>query len=101
MNERLNTRIGLIVWIKNLNDQKKLYQYGNVAYVSKKLLYVYLYVKMEDVERIQNQLKKANFVKKFSLSKKPELDFSSEHSKESIQELHDEAIKINEENRAE
>lgn len=93
--EKITQRCGLIVWVKNINDQKRLYQYGDVAYVSKKMRYVYLYVNKEQKNDLKNQLKKLNFVRKVTESQFENLDFNADYQKDLLHQLHEEALTRN------
>lgn len=95
INNKFIDRTPLIVWIKKFSDQKKLYQYGNVAYASKKMRYVYIYVETDNLVEIEANLKKADFVKKVAVSKIPELDFSAEQADQTLTKLKEEALQIN------
>lgn len=67
-------RVGLAVYLYYNRDARKLAQYGDVIYQSKKLRYVLMYVNAEKVEETQKNLEGLKFVKRVSLSQLAEID---------------------------
>ena len=63
MFEKVN-RTGLIVYLYYNRDAKKLQDYGDITYHSKKHRYLQLYVPTEEVEELVSRLGKEKFVKK-------------------------------------
>lgn len=94
--EKFNNRVGLVVWLRNFNDQKKLFQYGNVVHASKELKYVYLYVPKEKVHDIRHSLQRAHFVRRIQSSNVLKLDFDLAHEKELMEQVKLEAQQHNE-----
>lgn len=67
-------RLGLSVYVHYNRDVRKLQQYGDISYHSKRLRYVVLYVPQESAEEIILQLKKNKIVKKVLPSYMKEID---------------------------
>ncbi|MDG3131422.1 YlbG family protein [Streptococcus suis] len=67
-------RISLTVYLYYNRDARKLNQYGDIVYHSKRLRYVLIYVDQEVSERMTEKLKKERFVKKVTPSYIKELD---------------------------
>ena len=57
-------RSGLIVYLYYNRDAKKLDNYGDICYHSKKHRYLQLYVPTEEVEELVSRLGKEKFIKK-------------------------------------
>lgn len=57
-------RVGLTVYLHYNRDARKVSQYGDVLYHSRRMRYVLVYVNQEDAATILSQLKKEKFVKK-------------------------------------
>lgn len=57
-------RISLTVYLHYNRDSRKLNQYGDIVYHSKRLRYVVLYIDQEQLEPITAKLKKEKFVKR-------------------------------------
>ena len=51
-------RVGLIVYLYYNRDAKKLANFGDIIYHSKKHRYLHLYVKQEDAQNLQENLPK-------------------------------------------
>jgi len=66
-------RTGLIVWVTDLKPAKNLERFGTVHYMSKKMLYVVLYVFSERLEETVRQLQKLPYVKKVERSYRNEI----------------------------
>mgnify|MGYP001741778617 FL=1 len=63
MFEKVN-RSGLIIYLYYNRDAKKLANYGDICYHSKKHRYLQLYVPTEEVENLVGRLDKEKFIKK-------------------------------------
>ena len=63
MFEKTN-RTGLIIYLYYNRDVKKLQEYGDVFYHSKKHRYLQLYVPTENLEGLVEKLTKERFIKK-------------------------------------
>lgn len=92
-------RDGLVVWLRNKNDYKKLYRYGDIVYLSKDFNYVYLYLDHDKLQDTREKLQNAHFVRKIQGSNIKKLDFSIEHSQKLMATLKKEAQIFNEQNR--
>ena len=57
-------RSGLIVYLYYNRDVKKLQEYGDICYHSKKHRYLQLYVPTQEVEQLVRRLSKEKFIKK-------------------------------------
>ena len=57
-------RSGLIIYLYYNRDAKKLANYGDICYHSKKHRYLQLYVPTEEVEDLVGRLGKEKFIKK-------------------------------------
>ena len=67
-------RSGLIVYLYYNRDAKKLANYGDICYHSKKHRYLQLYVPTEEVEELVNRLEKEKFIKKVRVCHIQELE---------------------------
>ncbi|HFI0150395.1 TPA: YlbG family protein [Streptococcus suis] len=67
-------RTGLTVYLHYNRDARKLSQFGDIVYHSKRLRYLILYVEQKSVEELLARLKKERFVKKVLPSYIKELD---------------------------
>ena len=63
MFEKVN-RSGLIIYLYYNRDAKKLQDYGDITYHSKKHRYLQLYVSTQEVEQLVGRLSKEKFIKK-------------------------------------
>lgn len=72
----IQARQGIVVWLYSLRQAKQLKKYGLVYYTSTKGKYSYLYVNQEAVAQTIEQLKKLRFVKRVSVSRKPEIEMN-------------------------
>ena len=63
MFEKVN-RSGLIIYLYYNRDAKKLQDYGDITYHSKKHRYLQLYVPTQEVEQLVGRLGKEKFIKK-------------------------------------
>ena len=84
LGEKFNNRVGLVVWLRNFNDQKKLFQYGNVVHASKALKYVYLYE--DEIRGITTNTVDADktYIKYIDNSEAPHIQKWSEVSKSKV-----------------
>ncbi|EGU64157.1 hypothetical protein HMPREF9965_1821 [Streptococcus mitis bv. 2 str. SK95] len=73
MFEKTN-RSGLIIYLYYNRDVKKLQEYGDVFYHSKKHRYLQLYVSTENLEGLVEKLTKERFIKKVRLCHIQELE---------------------------
>jgi len=73
MFEKVN-RSGLIIYLYYNRDSKKLQEYGDICYHSKKHRYLHLYVNQEDAQNLQENLPKERYVKQVRISHIKELD---------------------------
>lgn len=67
-------RLSLAVYLHYNRDVRKLNQYGDIFYHSRRMRYVVLYVNQETVEESLAELKKEKFVKKVLPSYVKEID---------------------------
>mgnify|MGYP000975005928 FL=1 len=67
-------RVGLIVYLYYNRDAKKLANFGDIIYHSKKYRYLHLYVNQEDAQNLQENLPKERYVKQVRISHIKELD---------------------------
>ena len=67
-------RISLAVYLHYNRDARKLNQYGDIVYHSKRLRYVLVYMDQDKVDVAITKLKKEKFVKKLVPSYIKELD---------------------------
>ena len=67
-------RVGLIVYLYYNRDAKKLANFGDIIYHSKKRRYLHLYVNQEDAQNLQENLPKERYVKQVRISHIKELD---------------------------
>ncbi|TCD46643.1 DUF2129 domain-containing protein [Streptococcus sp. X16XC17] len=67
-------RLSLSVYLHYNRDARKLNQYGDVVYHSRRMRYVVLYVNQEAVEESMMKLKKEKIVKKVIPSYVKEID---------------------------
>ncbi|HEM2921780.1 DUF2129 domain-containing protein [Streptococcus suis] len=67
-------RISLTVYLHYNRDARKLNQYGDIVYHSKRLRYVLVYMDQDKVDLAITKLKKEKFVKKLVPSYIKELD---------------------------
>ncbi|MGT2949827.1 hypothetical protein BU202_00680 [Streptococcus cuniculi] len=67
-------RVSLAVYLHYNRDARKLNQYGDIIYHSRRLRYLLLYVNQENVDNLMTSLKKEKFVKKVIPSHLKELD---------------------------
>ncbi|HEM4053397.1 DUF2129 domain-containing protein [Streptococcus suis] len=67
-------RTCLTVYLHYNRDARKLSQYGDIVYHSKRLRYVSVYINQEQQEEIVAKLKKEKFVKKVVPSYIKEID---------------------------
>ena len=63
MFEKIN-RSGLIIYLYYNRDAKKLQEYGDICYHSKKHRYLQLYVPTEELDDLVERLGKERFIKK-------------------------------------
>ena len=57
-------RVGLIVYLYYNRDAKKLQEYGDICYHSKKHRYLQLYVPTEELDDLVERLGKERYIKK-------------------------------------
>ena len=57
-------RVGLIVYLYYNRDAKKLQEYGDICYHSKRHRYLQLYVPTEELDDLVERLGKERFIKK-------------------------------------
>lgn len=67
-------RLSIAVYLHYNRDARKLSQYGDMTYHSRRMRYVILYVQQDRVEELLDSLKKEKFVKKVVPSFIKELD---------------------------
>ena len=63
MFEKVN-RSGLIIYLYYNRDAKKLQEYGDICYHSKKYRYLQLYVPTEELDDLVERLGKERYIKK-------------------------------------
>ncbi|MDF0478669.1 YlbG family protein [Vagococcus sp. PNs007] len=69
----LTPRRSLIVWVYNLRQLKTLKKFGPVAYVSRKMKYVIIYMDESAIEQARGALEKLHFVKGVDYSYRPDV----------------------------
>lgn len=69
----LTPRRSLIVWVYNLRQLKTLKKFGPIAYVSRKMKYVIIYMDESAVEQAKGALEKLHFVKGVDFSYRPDV----------------------------
>lgn len=67
-------RAGLIVYLYYNRDSKKLQNYGDIVYHSKKHRFVQLYTGKEELDALKQKLSKEKFVKRIRLCHIQDLD---------------------------
>lgn len=67
-------RSGLIVYLYYNRDVKKLQNFGDICYHSKKRRYIQLYVPTEEVAELVERLEKEKFIKKVRVCHIQELE---------------------------
>lgn len=67
-------RLALTIYLHYNRDARKLNQYGDILYHSRRMRYALLYVNQEDAEQVVELLKKERFVKKVLPSYVKEID---------------------------
>ncbi|MGQ7358209.1 DUF2129 domain-containing protein [Streptococcus suis] len=67
-------RLNLTIYLYYNRDARKLSQYGDLIYHSKRLRYVSVYINQDQQEEIMAKLKKEKFVKKVVPSYMKEID---------------------------
>lgn len=67
-------RISLAIYLHYNRDARKLSQYGQIAYHSRKLRYVIVYVDQAVAEELTDKLRKEKFIKKVVPSYLKEID---------------------------
>jgi uncharacterized protein YlbG (UPF0298 family) len=72
-------RLGLVVWINDLDAARALQRWGHIHYISKRLKYVYLYIDEKTADEVIVSITQLPFVKKVEPSqrKKVSLDFEN------------------------
>lgn len=73
MFEKVN-RSGLIIYLYYNRDAKKLQDYGDITYHSKKHRYLQLYVPTQEMEQLVGRLSKEKFIKKVRVCHIQELE---------------------------
>ena len=73
MFEKTN-RSGLIIYLYYNRDAKKLQEYGDICYHSKKHRYLQLYVPTEELDDLVERLGKERFIKKIQTCEIQNLD---------------------------
>lgn len=63
-------RQGLIVWFRHRRNLSQIRRFGHLVYASRKMRYAVLYVNNEDVDTVEEELKKFSFVIKVDRSVK-------------------------------
>lgn len=66
-------RTGLIIWVTDLKPARNLERYGSVHYMSKKLLYVAMYVHTERLEETMRAIQRLPYVNKVEKSYRNEI----------------------------
>ena len=69
----ITPRRSLIVWVYNLRQLKTLKKFGPIAYVSRKMKYVIIYMDESAIEQAKGALEKLHFVKSVDLSYRPDV----------------------------
>lgn len=67
-------RLALTIYLHYNRDARKLNQYGDILYHSRRMRYALLYVNQEEAEKLIDRLKKERFVKKVLPSYTKEID---------------------------
>ncbi|WEG72894.1 YlbG family protein [Vagococcus intermedius] len=73
----ITKRRSLIVWVYSLRQLKTLKKFGTIAYVSRKMKYIVIYMDEDNIEKNQLALEKLHFVREVEPSYRPniEMDF--------------------------
>lgn len=74
-------RLGLAVWVKDLNAARSLGRLGNIHYISKRLKYVYLYIDGKKATEIIQRIENLPFVHKVEPSQRKKICFDFSQSK--------------------
>lgn len=67
-------RRSLIVWVYSLRQLKTLKKFGTIAYVSRKMKYVVIYMDEENISKNQLALEKLHFVREVEPSYRPDIE---------------------------
>ncbi len=82
----INERIGLSVWLYSLKHIRNLRRFGNIIYVSRRMKYVILYCRRQELDSTIERLQSYSFVKEVQPSLKPylktEYEKTRHHEKE-------------------
>lgn len=93
MHTQFKHRVGLVIWLYTPKYVNKLKQYGLLHYVSRKLKYAVLYVDDDQVENVQEKLKKLHFVRSIEISHYNKLTYEYDGL---LDELNKKAKEVNE-----
>ncbi|MEW9672812.1 YlbG family protein [Ammoniphilus sp. 3BR4] len=74
-------RVGLAVWVKSNKAARNLRRYGNIHYVSRRLNYVSMYVKADEVDSIIERIQRLDFVVRLERSHRHEIPTEYKNSK--------------------
>ncbi|MBB6455004.1 uncharacterized protein YlbG (UPF0298 family) [Salirhabdus euzebyi] len=78
----LTKRQGLVIWLRNMKNVRKLRKYGHMIYASKKQKYILIYVNQDEIEDYMKTIEELPFVTKVEPSFKPFI--KTEYEKASI-----------------
>ncbi len=73
-------RQGLIVWFQHKRNIKQIKRFGHLIYVSKRMRYAVIYVDQEEVEEIEQSMKKLSYIIKVDRSYKPFVKMNYENA---------------------
>ncbi|RXT13635.1 YlbG family protein [Ammoniphilus sp. CFH 90114] len=74
-------RVGLAVWVKSNKAARNLRRYGNIHYVSRRLNYVSMYVKADEVNQLLEKIQRLDFVVRVERSHRHEIPTEYKNSK--------------------
>jgi uncharacterized protein YlbG (UPF0298 family) len=74
-------RQGMVIWLKNMKNVRKLRKYGHMIYASKKQKYVVIYADQESIDELVKTINNLPFVSKVEPSAKPFIKTEYEKAK--------------------
>ncbi|EFO72381.1 DUF2129 domain-containing protein [Lactobacillus iners] len=85
--EQISDRVAIVVYLNKNYEKSFLYKFGNLIYASPKNDYAIMYISESKAKKIITMLTENKFVKSVEISKYNDLDFSSEHTSELMNNL--------------
>ncbi|GMA70306.1 hypothetical protein GCM10025879_15520 [Leuconostoc litchii] len=74
MTFQIQPRRALYVYINHMKHTQQLKKFGQITYVSRKMMFVTLYINDENAPQLIDKLKQYKFVKKVVMSPRPEIN---------------------------